>query len=320
MYETEFIHYTTIALVVGINSISVGIGEGMASATALESISRQPNARANIVRVAVLGMALIETAAIMGLLVSFILLLGTQPELKTWYSYLSEIGIAFAVCLSGFVIGIVSAWPVQAACHAITRQPFFSQRILGFMIMTQALIQTPLIAALIVALFIKIQAIDALTISDSCRLIASGLSIGLGSIGPAIGLALFAKAAINGLGINRNAYNKLFSFTLISEAIIETPVIFSLVIAIILLFTTPKPQTNDLLAGITFLAAGLCTGIGTMGTGISSGRTAAAACKQIAHNPELHGTLSRLSIFAQGLIETCTIYAILISLMLILFV
>jgi len=93
MHETEFIHYTTIALVVGINSIGVGIGEGMASVTALESINRQPNARANIVRVAVLGMALIETAAIMGLLVSFILLLGTQPELKTWYSYLSEIGI-----------------------------------------------------------------------------------------------------------------------------------------------------------------------------------------------------------------------------------
>jgi len=233
---------------------------------------------------------------------------------------LSEIGIASAICLSGFVIGIVSAWPVQAACHAITRQPFFSQRILVFMIMTQALIQTPLIAALIVALFIKIQAIDALTISDSCRLIASGLSIGLGSIGPAIGLALFAKAAINGLGISRTTYNKLFSFTLISEAIIETPVIFSFVVAIILLFITPKPQTDDLLAGITFLAAGLCTGIGTMGPGISSGRTAAAACKQIAHNPELHGTLSRFSIFAQGLIETCAIYAILISLMLIFFV
>jgi len=317
MYETEFIHYGTIALAVGINSASVGIGEGMASVAALQSISRQPNARAHIVRTAILGMALIETAAIMGLLVAFILLFGPQSEVKTWYSYLSEIGIVSAVCLSGFVVGIVSAWPVQAACHAIARQPFFSQRILGFMIMTQALIQTPLISALIVALFIKAQAADVTTLSDSCRLIASGLSVGLGSIGPAIGLALFARSAIDGLGINRNAYNKLFSFTLISEAIIETPVIFSLVIAIILLFIVPKSQTEDLLNGITFLSAGLCTGIGTMGPGISSGKTAAAACKQIAHNPESHSILSRFSIFAQGLIETCAIYAILISLILI---
>jgi len=317
---TEFIHYTTIALIVGVNSIGAGIGEGLSSITALESISQQPSARAQIVRIAVLGMALIETAAIMGLLISFLLLISSEPEVKNWYTYLPEIGIGIAICLVGFVIGIVSAWPVQAACRAVTRQPFFSQRILGFMVMTQALIQTPLVAALIVALFIKTQTANVSTLSDSCRLIASGLSVGLGSIGPAIGLSLFAKAAINGLGINRTAYNKLLSFTLISEAIIETPVIFSLVIAIILLFIIPKPQTDDSLAAIAFLTAGLCTGIGTLGPGISSGKTAASACKQIARNPELHSTLSRLSIFAQGLIETCVIYAILISLMLIFFV
>ncbi|MGB8367223.1 MAG: hypothetical protein WCD44_02585 [Candidatus Babeliales bacterium] len=320
MHEIAFIHYTAIALIVGINSIGVGLGEGFSSITALESISRQPNARPHIIRTAIIGMALIETAAIMGLLIAFLLLFGIQPELQTWYSSLAEIGIALAICLVGFVIGIVSAWPVQAACQAITRQPFFSQRILGFMVMTQALIQTPLVAALIIALFIKIQLPDIVTISDSCRLIASGLTIGLGSIGPAIGLALFAKTAVNGLGINRAAYNKLFSFTLISEAIIETPVIFSLVVAIILLFIVPKPQTDNTVASIAFLAAGLCTGIGTLGPGISSGKTAAAACKQIAHNPKMHSTLSRFSIFAQGLIETCAIYAILISLMLILFV
>ena len=67
------------------------------------------------------------------------------------------------------------------------------------------------------------------------------------------------------------------------------------------------------------LAAGLCTGIGTFGPGISSGKTASAACHQIAVNPEHHGMLSKVSIFAQGLIDTSAIYALLISLLLIFF-
>ncbi len=315
----EFFHYSVISLTVGINSIGVGIGEGLTSKAALEAINRQPHARNDIMRAAILGMALIETAAIMGVFISIILLLGTKNAPQTFHANLAELGIAFAICLSGFVLGLVSAWPAQAACHAIARQPFFSQRILSFMIMTQALIQTPIIFGLIVALFIRTQAANASTYSDSLRLIASGLSVGLGSIGPAIGLAMFAKAAVNGLGINRKAYNKLLSFTLISEAIIETPIIFSMVIAITLLFIVPRATTENILNGIAFLAAGICTGIGTIGPGISSGKIAAAACIQIARNPETHSIVSRVSMLAQGLIETCTIYTILISFLLILF-
>ncbi len=316
---TEFFHYGTIALMVGINSVGVGIGEGLTGNTALDAIHRQPGARADIVRTAILGMALIETAAIMGVFVSILLLLGTKDATQTFHTNLAEIGIAFAICLPGFVIGLVSALPAQAACRAVARQPFFSQRILSFMIMTQALIQTPIISGLLVALFIKGQAPYAHTYSDSLRLIASGLCVGLGSIGPAIGLAVFSKEAVAGLGINRKAYNKLLSFTLISEAIIETPIIFCLVIAITLLFIVPQAETENILNGIAFLSAGFCTGIGTIGPGISSGKTAAAACAQIARAPELHGTLSRTSMFAQGLIETCAIYTILVSFLLILF-
>ena len=154
---------------------------------------------------------------------------------------------------------------------------------------------------------------------DSLRLISSGLCMGFGSIGPAIGLALFSQKACQGIGINRRAYNQLFSFTLISQAIIETPIIFALMIAASLLFLKPSVMEENLLDGIAFLAAGLCTGIGTLGPGISSGRTARAACEQIALNPETHGTLSRISMFAQGLIETGAIYAILISFLLLFF-
>src|SRR5690606_28198259 len=127
---------------------------------------------------------------------------------------------------------------------------------------------------------------------------------GIGSIGPAIGLGIFSRAAINGLSKNIQSYNKLLTFTFISEAIIETPLIFCLIIAITLLFVVPHPNSENLIDGIIFLAAGLCTGLGTLGTGISSCATGAAACTQNAHNPEAYGVISHASMLAQGLIET----------------
>jgi F0F1-type ATP synthase membrane subunit c/vacuolar-type H+-ATPase subunit K len=221
--------------------------------------------------------------------------------------------------ITGLVIGLASALPAQAACNAVARQPFFAHRISGFMLMTQVLIQTPMISAFLVSLFIQGQSDAAITFSDSLRLLASGLCVGVGSIGPAIGLSAFAKAAVTSLGKNTKAYDKLLSFTFISEALIETPIIFCLIIAIILLFAIPKtPITNDI-DGIIFLAAGLCAGLGTLGTGISSGKTAAAACTQIGNNPDAYNMLSRTSILAQSLIETVVLYTIILSFLMILF-
>ena len=74
------------------------------------------------------------------------------------------------------------------------------------------------------------------------------------------------------------------------------------------------------LLGIALLAAGIAMGLGTLGPGISSGRTAAAACKEIARDPELYSSLARSSIFAQGIIDTAAIYVLLASALIILFV
>lgn len=312
----ELIHYGTIALSVAINSAGVGIGEGITSGAALDAINKQPAARNDIAKTAILGMALIETAAIMGTSISVIILLGQEQANLNYYGQLAELGIAFAVCLSGFAIGLVSALPAREACHAIARQPFFSQKILRFMLITQSILQTPIIFGFIVAMMIKNQAISISTFEESLKLISGGLCIGLGSIGPAIGLAHFAKTACRGVGINRNAYNKLFSFTLISEAIIETPIIFSMVVSMLILLS-PLPEQGALLKSITLFAAALATGIGTFGPGISSGNTSATACHQIAINPDHYGVLSKISMFSQGLIDTAAIYALLISLMLI---
>lgn len=310
---TEYFHFGTIALTTAINAVGVGIGQGITSKAAIEGINQQPSAADEIRNTAILGMALIETAAVMGTFISVLLLWQTRTVANSYYSSLAEIGIAFAICCSGFVLGLVSALPARAACISVARQPFFSPHITRFMMISLSLLQTPIIFGFIVALFIQGQAATITTMRDALRLIASGMCIGLGSIGPAIGLALFSEKACEGIGKNRDAYGQVFSFTLISQAIIETPIIFALIVSVSLLFLVPGSGQEDLLDGIALLAAGLCTGIGTIGPGISSGKTATAAVEQITKNPEMHGMLSRISMFAQGLIETAAIYAVLIS-------
>lgn len=310
---TEYFHFGTIALTTAINAIGVGLGQGITSNAAIEGMNQQPSAADDIRNTAILGMALIETAAVMGTFISVLLLLQTKNTLNPYYSSLATIGIAFAICCSGFVLGLVSAFPARAACMAVARQPFFSAHITRFMMISLSLLQTPIIFGFIIALFIQGQAATVTTMRDTLRLIASGMCIGLGSIGPAIGLALFSAKACQGIGKNRTAYGHIFSFTLISQAIIETPIIFSLIVSVSLLFLVPGTGQENMLDGIALFAAGLCTGIGTLGPGISSGRVASAAVDQITQRPEAHGTLSRISMFSQGLIETAAIYAVLIS-------
>jgi F0F1-type ATP synthase membrane subunit c/vacuolar-type H+-ATPase subunit K len=309
----EFIHYTTIALTVGMSSIGVGIGAGLMNIGAFQAIDEQPAAQSDVLKLIFLSTALIDTAAIMGVVVAMMLLFDA-PEQITIYSGIAELGILFAICLPGLCIGLFSSLPARQACLSLARQPFFAQKILRFTLVSLSIIQTPIIFGFLIALLIKSHMYSLTTYAQGMQLLASGLCIGLGSIGPSCGMAFFARAACKGIGINRNIYNQLFSFTIVSEAIIETPVIFAVVVSLIV-----AAQSGDItfLKGVALISAALCTGLGTLGPGISSGQTAAAACDEIAEKPSAYSSISRMSMFAQGLIDTSVIYSFIMSIALI---
>lgn len=74
----ENISYGLIALAaglsIGLSTIGVGIGQGMAAAKALESMARQPEMQGTLRTTMILGMGLMEALAIYGLLIAFILI------------------------------------------------------------------------------------------------------------------------------------------------------------------------------------------------------------------------------------------------------
>lgn len=311
----EILHYLTIALTVSVTAVSVGIGQGFIGKSALRASDDQPAARSDIFKAAIFGSALSETSAIIGLTLSLFLLMDS-PDDHSLYMSIAELGIACAICLPGGVIGFASAWPAVEACHAIARQPFFQQKIIRLMLLTQSIIQTPIIFGFIIAMFIKNQAFLSTAAIDSTRLAMSGLCIGLGSIGPALGLAFFARSACRAVGVNRTTYTNLVSFTLISEAIVETPIVFALVIALFLV-SMSTAGWDPTIGIMNLIGSALCMGFGTLGPGISSGKTAAIACEKIAEAPDHYASIARLSMLAQGIIDTSAIYAFTIAMLLI---
>lgn len=65
--------------------------------------------------------------------------------------------------------------------------------------------------------------------------IAAALAMGVGAVGGALGQGRTASAALEGLARNPSAYNKVFVPFILGMALIESLVIFSFVIAILLM-------------------------------------------------------------------------------------
>ncbi len=314
MIDSTYILLSLIPVI--LSALGTGIGQGLIGKQALQSMLKQPTASNNISKLCIIGTAVTETAAILGILMS-LMLLGDANNIHNAWSTYGVIGIACAVGISGFCAGIASSFPVIASCQSLARQPFLQGKILNLMLITQTLIMTPNIFGLLIALLIKGKMGETESFTQALQLLASGLSIGLGCIGPSIGLSLFAFAACQAIGINKKAYGKILTFTFICEAIIETPVIFSLLISLIILTTTINPES--VLQGWQFLAAALCIGLSTISPGINSGRTAAHASTQIAYNLETYPNLSKLTMLALAMIDSFTIYGLLVSIIMILY-
>ncbi|MCC6563641.1 ATP synthase F0 subunit C [Candidatus Uhrbacteria bacterium] len=70
----------------------------------------------------------------------------------------------------------------------------------------------------------------------SAKVLAAGICMGLGAIGPAIGEGLVAAKAMEAIGRNPAISDKIIPNMIVAMAICESTGIYSLVIALIVLF------------------------------------------------------------------------------------
>ncbi|PIW37146.1 MAG: ATP synthase F0 subunit C [Candidatus Kerfeldbacteria bacterium CG15_BIG_FIL_POST_REV_8_21_14_020_45_12] len=71
---------------------------------------------------------------------------------------------------------------------------------------------------------------------EAAKLLAAGLAIGIGAIGPGIGEGIVAGKALEAMGRNPSIKDELFTRMIIGMAITESTSIYALVITFLILF------------------------------------------------------------------------------------
>ena len=293
------------------------LGQARINKAALKAIDIQPQAYTDIARINLIGCAITETAAILGFILTNFLLYDPNP-IEHEGVYYARIGIALAIGISGCICGYFSSAPAESAILAVARQPFFSEKIINTLLITQSIVMTPNIFGFLISLLIFYTMHNINSDIGSLQTLSAGLVIGLGSIGPAWGLSTFTSKVCENMGVSRKSYNALLTFTFLCCAIIETPVIFSLIVALSIITASITHAT--IIKGIAFLAAALCMGLSTLTAGISAGKTASAAAQSIALQLDHATNISRLTMIILALLDTFAIYGLLIAMILIMFV
>ena len=72
--------------------------------------------------------------------------------------------------------------------------------------------------------------------ADSARFLATALAIGIGAIGPGIGIGIIAGKAVEALGRNPEAESQIRTTMILGIAFAEAVAIYALVISLILKF------------------------------------------------------------------------------------
>lgn len=152
-------------------------------------------------------------------------------------------------------------------------------------------------------------------------LAASALGAGitmLARIGTAIGQGYAAGKAAEATGTNPKTVRQSTFVMLLGQAVTETSGIFSLVIALILLYSNPLFQVNGV-AGIILIASTLGAAIAMIagfGPGTGQGYAAGKAVEAISYRSRLQGPILRTMLLGQAVGQTTGIYALIIALIL----
>jgi len=71
---------------------------------------------------------------------------------------------------------------------------------------------------------------------EAAKLLAAALAMGLGALGPGIGLGILTSKALEAIGRNPEAQGKIQTTMILAIAVTEAVAIYALVIALMILF------------------------------------------------------------------------------------
>jgi len=148
---------------------------------------------------------------------------------------------------------------------------------------------------------------------DGASYLGAGLCIGFGAIGAAVGEGYAAGHANQAASRLPERSGEIIKNMLIGQAVAESAGIFALVIAMLLMFMS---FPEGAMSAVCPIAAGLCMGLGAVGSGVGSGFPAGAACEGMARQPSVTGPLTTNMLIGSAVCQTPAIFAMVVSFML----
>ncbi|USN56893.1 MAG: ATP synthase F0 subunit C [Candidatus Peribacteria bacterium] len=139
--------YLGAGLAIGLAGFGVSIGEAKLGSKSLEVVGKNPDLASYMRSLTILGMALVESAAIYGLIVA-ILILVTGDGITG----MQALGAGLAIGLAGFGVGWGEGELVASSMDAILRNPANKEAIRTNMILYLALVESAAIYGLIIAI------------------------------------------------------------------------------------------------------------------------------------------------------------------------
>ena len=224
-------------LSMGFGAIGSGIGSGYPGGEACYGISQQPAAGSQLTTNMLVGSAVCQTPAIFSMVVALMLIFidfGNVPLTPTWAAF---VGAGLSMGLAAIGSGYGGGLAAGASCEGIARTPQSVASVTTIMLVGQAVSQTPAIFGLLISFILMFKSFpESSVLATPMALLAAGLCMGFGGIGPGIGNGMAAEGAVRWVARNVEHSNDLMRIMLVGQAVSQPTAIYAMVVSLVLIF------------------------------------------------------------------------------------
>ncbi len=236
--------YLGCALAMGFGAIGSGVGEGRAAMGALRGMVRQRKLQPLLLRNMLISQAMSETPAIFAFVIAILLLTKGNESLSNGASLslaLSFIGAGLSVGLGALGAGVGCGLVGSDALESMGRSPQSQGRVFPWMLISQAWAQTASAFALVISLLLIVfgggsaTPFAAADIVASAKYLGMGLCMGMGAIGPALGISYIGGRLCRAMADTPEHFSTLRNTFIVGAAVSESTAVYSLVISLVLM-------------------------------------------------------------------------------------
>ena len=237
------------------------------------------------------------------------------PEAATVVKMASYLGAAMSVGFGAIGAAIGEGYVAGWASASIGSRHEKAPDVIKNMLIGQAMAESTAIFALVVSMLLLFMKFNNSYIT-AMALISGGLCMGFGAIGSGVGSGFPAAKACEGM-VRQPALTSTMTNTMIlGAAVCQSQGIYSLVVAMMMLFLDYSPRAFNPNA-FALLGAGFSTGLAAIGAGMGQGMIAGAALDSIARQPQCQARATATMLVSQAVTETPSIFGLVVSVLLI---